>query len=110
MIERTQVVAPKRVLPRQIRIGDKTARLTPKETNLFWYLISRQGRVVPHRELLTAVWGTKYIHRLNYLHVFITNLRKKIEPNPAQPQYIETVPWVGYRFSMPEQSTEELLK
>jgi two-component system KDP operon response regulator KdpE len=126
MIERTQVVALKVVPPksgfftagaieidcraRQIRVGDKTAHLTPKETELFWYLISQQRRVVPHKELLAVVWGAKYVDRLNYLHVFVRNLRKKIEPNPARPQYIITEPWVGYSFSVPDESQEGLLR
>jgi two-component system KDP operon response regulator KdpE len=76
--------------------------LTPKETKLLRYLIAQQGRVVPHRELLAAVWGAKRVDRLNYLHVFITNLRKKIESDPAHPRYILTTPWVGYSFSLPD--------
>ena len=91
---------------RQIRIGEKSAHLTPKETELLWYLISKRGAVVSHKALLTAVWGVRYANRLNYLHVFITHLRKKIEPNPAQPQYIRTVPWVGYSFSAPDEYRE----
>ena len=82
----------------RVRAGDKAAHLTPKEMHLLWYLISQAGRVVPHRELLGAIWGARRVHHLNYLHVFITNLRKKIEPNPAQPRYILTEPWVGYSF------------
>jgi two-component system KDP operon response regulator KdpE len=123
MTVRTQVAAPRVVPPRsgfftsgaleldcrarQVRVGDKTAQLTPKETELLWYLLSRKGRIVPHNALLKAVWGIRYANRLNYLHVFITNLRKKIEPNPAKPQYILTVPWVGYSFSPPDQPREE---
>src|SRR5438094_4769780 len=52
----------------------------------------------PHRELLQAVWGPDYGDQTDYLRVFITHLRKKIEPNPAKPQYILTEPWIGYRF------------
>ena len=123
MIQRTHVAAPKRAHlasgffaageveldchARQVRIGDKTVHLTPKETELLWHLISRQGRIVPHRELLGAIWGFGYVTRLNYLHVFITNLRKKIEPDPARPRYILTEPWVGYSFSMPDQPEED---
>ena len=91
---------------RRVRVGDRTAHLTPKETELLWYLISKQGRVVRHRELLTAIWGPSGVGRLNYLHVFITNLRKKIEPDPARPRYIQTEPWVGYSFSIPDQPEE----
>jgi len=94
--------------PRQVRVGNKTIHLTPKETRLLRYLISRQGRVVTHQELFSAVWGSKCVRglNLNYLHVFVSNLRKKIEPDPASPRYILTEPWVGYIFSMPDQPEE----
>jgi two-component system, OmpR family, KDP operon response regulator KdpE len=83
---------------RKIRSGKKTVRLTPKEFDLLRYLVSHAGKPVPHRELLQAVWGPDYGDQTDYLRVFVTHLRKKIEPNPAKPQYILTEPWVGYRF------------
>jgi two-component system, OmpR family, KDP operon response regulator KdpE len=83
---------------RKIRSGKKTVRLTPKEFDLLRYLVSHAGKPVPHRELLQAVWGPDYGDQTDYLRVFITHLRKKIEPNPAKPQYILTEPWIGYRF------------
>ncbi len=84
---------------RQIRAGKKNVRLTPKEFELLRHLVSQAGKPVPHRELLQAVWGPDYGDQTDYLRVFITHLRKKIEPNPAKPQYILTEPWVGYRFA-----------
>jgi len=86
---------------RKIRSGTKNVRLTPKEFDLLRYLVSHAGKPVPHRELLQAVWGPDYGDQTDYLRVFITHLRKKIEPNPAKPQYILTDPWLGYRFEMP---------
>ena len=83
---------------RKIRAGKKNVRLTPKEFDLLRYLVSHAGKPVPHRELLQAVWGPDYGDQTDYLRVFITHLRKKIEPNPAKPQYILTDPWLGYRF------------
>jgi two-component system KDP operon response regulator KdpE len=83
---------------RKIQSGKKAVRLTPKEFDLLRYLVSHAGKPVPHRELLQAVWGPDYGDQTDYLRVFITHLRKKIEPNPAKPQYILTEPWVGYRF------------
>jgi two-component system KDP operon response regulator KdpE len=83
---------------RKIRSGQKAVRLTPKEFDLLRYLVAHAGKPVPHRELLQAVWGPDYGDQTDYLRVFITHLRKKIEPNPAKPQYILTEPWVGYRF------------
>jgi two-component system KDP operon response regulator KdpE len=83
---------------RKIRSGQKAVRLTPKEFDLLRYLVAHAGKPVPHRELLQAVWGPDYGDQTDYLRVFITHLRKKIEPNPAKPQYILTDPWLGYRF------------
>ncbi len=78
--------------------GKKAVRLTPKEFDLLRYLVAHAGKPVPHRELLQAVWGPDYGDQTDYLRVFITHLRKKIEPNPAKPQYILTEPWIGYGF------------
>ena len=84
---------------RKIRSGKKNVRLTPKEFDLLRYLVSHAGKPVPHRELLQAVWGPDYGDQTDYLRVFITHLRKKIEVNAAKPKYILTEPWVGYRFA-----------
>jgi two-component system KDP operon response regulator KdpE len=86
---------------RKIRSGKNAVRLTPKEFDLLRYLVSHAGKPVPHRELLQAVWGPDYGDQSDYLRVFITHLRKKIEPHPAKPQYILTEPWIGYRFAGP---------
>ena len=83
---------------RRVRAGTKKMRLTPKEFDLLRYLVSNIGKPIPHRELLTAVWGPQSADQIDYLRVFITYLRKKIEPDPAKPRYILTEPWVGYRF------------
>jgi two-component system, OmpR family, KDP operon response regulator KdpE len=83
---------------RKIRSGKKAVRLTPKEFDLLRYLVAHAGKPVSHRELLQAVWGPDYGDQTDYLRVFITHLRKKIEPNPAKPVYILTEPWIGYRF------------
>jgi two-component system KDP operon response regulator KdpE len=86
---------------RRIQVKGKETRLTPKEFDLLRYLVSQAGKPVPHRELLQAVWGPDYGDEPEYLRVFINQLRKKIEPNPAKPKYILTEPWVGYRFAAP---------
>lgn len=88
---------------RTVSNGSVTSHLTPKELDLLRYLTQHATKAVPHRELLQAVWGPDYGDQVDYLRVFIKTLRKKIEPNPEQPEYIATEPWVGYRFSvMPE--------
>jgi two-component system KDP operon response regulator KdpE len=80
-----------------------TTHLTPKELDLLRYLTQHANEAVTHRELLQAVWGPDYGDQVDYLRVFIKNLRKKIEQNPESPEYITTEPWVGYRFNgLPE--------
>jgi two-component system KDP operon response regulator KdpE len=81
-----------------VTIRDKEIRLTPKEFDLLVYLARHPGKVVTHRALLAAVWGSNATEQPEYLRVFVGQLRKKIEPDPATPQYILTEPWVGYRF------------
>jgi two-component system, OmpR family, KDP operon response regulator KdpE len=76
-----------------------TTHLTPKELDLLRYLTQHPNQAISHRELLQAVWGPDYGHQVDYLRVFIKNLRKKIELNPDKPKYITTEPWVGYRFN-----------
>jgi two-component system, OmpR family, KDP operon response regulator KdpE len=84
---------------RHVRAQGKQVRLTPKEFELLRYLVAHAGKPVTHRELLQAVWGPDYGDEPEYLRVFINQVRKKIEPNPARPKYILTEPWVGYRFA-----------
>jgi len=83
---------------RTVRARGKEARLTPKEFELLRYLVAHTGRPVTHRELLQAVWGPDYGDEPEYLRVFINQVRKKVEANPARPTHIVTEPWVGYRF------------
>ncbi len=88
---------------RHVRANGTDVRLTPKEFDLLRYLVAHQGKPVGHRELLQAIWGPDYGDESEYLRVFIKNLRKKLEANPAKPKYILTEPWVGYRFSAPQE-------
>jgi two-component system, OmpR family, KDP operon response regulator KdpE len=76
-------------------------RLTPKEFELLRYLVSHAGQVVPHRRLLQAVWGPDYGEEVEYLRVFVNQLRRKIELDTQNPQYLLTEPWAGYRFVLP---------
>jgi len=84
---------------RTVANGTSTEHLTPKELDLLRYLTQHANEAVPHRELLQAVWGPDYGDQVDYLRVFVKNLRRKIEINPEHPEYIQTEPWVGYRFS-----------
>jgi two-component system, OmpR family, KDP operon response regulator KdpE len=83
---------------RTIFRGEQGTHLTPKELDLLRYLTQHANQALSHRELLQSVWGPDYGDQVDYLRVFIKNLRKKIEPNPDNPEYIVTEPWVGYRF------------
>ena len=90
---------------RTVSNGTTTAHLTPKELDLLRYLTQHANEAVSHRELLQAVWGPDYGDQVDYLRVFIMNLRRKMEVNPERPKYIITEPWVGYRFNgLPEVS------
>jgi two-component system KDP operon response regulator KdpE len=72
--------------------------LTPTEYDLLKYLIEHAGKVLTHRMLLEAVWGSAYTDQTQYLRVFVGHLRKKLEPEPTRPRFILTDPGVGYRF------------
>ena len=75
--------------------------LTPKEFEILHYLASHAGEVIPHRRLLQAVWGPDYGDEVEYLRVFINQLRRKIEADTQNPKYLLTEPWAGYRFVLP---------
>jgi two-component system KDP operon response regulator KdpE len=87
---------------REVTSAGRRVRLTPKEFDLLRYLVGHANRVVSHRELLQAVWGPDYGDQVDYLRVFVNQLRKKIEQTPSVPVYILTEPWVGYRLRVPE--------
>jgi len=89
---------------RSVTAGSHTARLTPKEFDLLRYLAANANQAIPHRKLLQAVWGPDYGDEVEYLRVFVNQLRKKIERNPAKPRYLLTEPWLGYRFAIPSDS------
>ena len=80
-----------------ITVQGKPIHLTPKEFDLLTHLARNAGKVMTHRALLTAVWGGQSAHQPEYLRVFVGQLRKKLEAETGR-QYIQTEPWVGYRF------------
>ena len=87
---------------RRVIVKGQEVRLTPKEFDLLHYLLANPNVPIPHGRLLQAVWGPDYGDQVEYLRVFINRLRKKIEPDPSNPRYLLTEPWVGYRFSLPQ--------
>jgi len=83
---------------RVLRAGDEI-RLTPKEFELLSLLARNHDRVLTHRVILKAVWGPNAVEQPEHLWTLVSQLRKKIEPDPAQPRYLVSEPWVGYRFA-----------
>jgi len=84
---------------RRVHVRGNEVRLTPKEFELFVYMARHPNRVLGHRTLLEAVWGEASQEQPEYLRVFMGQLRKKLEPDPSNPRYLVTEPWVGYKFS-----------
>jgi two-component system KDP operon response regulator KdpE len=94
-------VGPVRIdlVKRQVTRGGEPVRLSPREYDLLARLVEAGGRVVTHRQLLTAVWGPAHVEDVQYLRVFVGQLRQKLEESPAKPQLILTELGVGYRFA-----------
>ena len=84
---------------RRVHARGQEIRLTPKEFDLFVYMARHPSRVITHRTLLEDVWGEASQEQPEYLRVFMGQLRKKLEPDPSNPRYLVTEPWVGYRFN-----------
>jgi len=82
---------------RVLRDGEPV-RLTPTEWSLLELLVRHSGRLVPQKQMLTEVWGPVYETETHYLRVYLAQLRRKLEPDPAHPRYLITEPGVGYRF------------
>lgn len=83
---------------REVIVEGERVSLRPTEFRLLYHLIENAGWVVPHETLLAKVWGYEYQEEVHYLRLYITYLRKKIEPDPSNPKYILTERGVGYRF------------
>jgi two-component system KDP operon response regulator KdpE len=84
---------------RQVRKREASVRLTPKEFDLLHYLMTNAGKPVTHAQLLRAVWGPQFRGELEYLRTFMYQLRKKLEDDPANPKYLLTDSYFGYRFA-----------
>jgi two-component system, OmpR family, KDP operon response regulator KdpE len=85
-----------------VTVGGKEVHLTPTEYELLRVLATNAGKVMTHQMLLTSVWGPASEDSINYLRVYINQLRRKIEPDPVRPRYLLTDPGIGYRFRPPE--------
>ena len=87
---------------RRVVRADTEIRLTPKEFELLSLLARNHDRVLTHRVILKAVWGANAVEQPEHLWTLVAQLRKKIEPDPANPRYLLSEPWVGYRFTTVE--------
>jgi two-component system, OmpR family, KDP operon response regulator KdpE len=83
---------------RQVFIADNEVHLTPIEYRLLTVLIRHAGRVITHSQLLKEVWGPAHVNEVQYLRVYMTQLRHKLEKDPARPQFLMNEPGVGYRL------------
>ena len=86
--------------------GNDKIHLSPKEFDLLAVMMKNSDVALPHAKLLRSVWGLEYGGELEYLRTYVRTLRKKIEKIPANPEYLVSVPWIGYRFCKPEDSRE----
>jgi two-component system KDP operon response regulator KdpE len=85
---------------RRVSVDGKEISLTPTEYDILRTLVQHAGKVLTHRQLLRAVWGIAYEDENHMLRVNVSNLRRKVEKDPARPQHIITEPGVGYRLKM----------
>ena len=83
---------------RTVTVAENPISLTPTEYEILRLLLENAGKVLTHRQLLRQVWGTAYEDEMHILRVNISNLRRKIEPDPSRPHYLVTEPGVGYRI------------
>ena len=84
---------------RKVAVAGRDVRLTPTEFKLLSELVAQAGKVLLHRDLLRRVWGPEYGNEVEYLRVYMSHLRRKLEPDPAHPRYLLTVPGVGYMLA-----------
>jgi two-component system, OmpR family, KDP operon response regulator KdpE len=84
---------------KEARVDGEAVHLTPTEWHVLEVLIRNEGRLVPRTQLLQEVWGPAYEKETNYLRVYMAQLRRKLEPDPAHPRHLLTEPGMGYRFA-----------
>jgi len=86
------------IMERKVLVNGERVRLTPIEFRLFAFLVENAGRILTHKQLLEKVWGWEYVDDLDYVRIYISHLRQKIEQDASKPRYIMTEPGVGYYF------------
>jgi len=86
------------VAQRKVIVNGKQVKFTPREFSLLAFLVEHAGHILTHKQILERVWGWEYTDDLDYVRIYISHLRQKIEPIPNQPRYVLTEPGVGYFF------------
>ena len=86
---------------KEVRRDGELVRLTPTQWHIVEVLVRNAGRLVTYEQILREVWGPTYGKETNYLRVFMTQIRQKLEPEPAKPRYFITEPGIGFRFDNP---------
>jgi len=86
------------IAERKVIVNGERVKLTPREFRLFALLVENAGHILTHKQVLEKVWGWEYTDDLDYVRIYISHLRQKIEPDPVLPRYIITEPGVGYYF------------
>jgi two-component system KDP operon response regulator KdpE len=86
---------------RSVSFEGRAVSLTPNEFRLLSLLAQNEGKLLTHRTILREVWGPAYGDESHYLHVYVSQLRRKIEPDPTPPRYLLTEPGAGYRLVAP---------
>jgi len=84
----------------EVFVNNKKARFTPKEYNLLRYFIINRGKMLSHKDILSEIWGSAHKEDVQYLRVFISQLRDKIEVTPSAPKVIVTDAGIGYRMQI----------
>ncbi len=90
------------VAARRVAVAGREVHLTPHEFKLLALLVKHAGKVLTHRQLLRDVWGPEYGDENHYVRVYMAQLRRKLEADPARPQWLQTEPGVGYRLRVPD--------
>jgi len=86
------------VMERKVTVNGQRLKLTPREFRLLSLLVENTDHILSHKQVLENVWGWEYIDDIDYVRIYVSHLRQKIEPDPSQPRYILTEPGVGYYF------------
>jgi two-component system KDP operon response regulator KdpE len=86
---------------RSVTVAGRPVQLTPNEFDLLRLLAQHRGKLLTHKTILREVWGPAYEVESHYLHVYVSQLRRKLEPDPTRPRYLLTEPGAGYRLAEP---------